>query len=114
MTVDLDALRKEAEELLHSRGVFDVDRFGWLSQDEVDPEYVGYAMWALSPPYDHHLMRSSDEAPSRAATEAQQRLMELGHDFFGLMKTARHSTVYALLHQPAARLLRLHPTEFDF
>jgi len=114
MTVDLDALRKETEELLHSRGVFDVDHFGWLSQDEVDPEYVGYAMWDLTPPYDHHLMRSSDEPPSRAATEAQQRLMELGHDFFGLMKTARHFIGHVLLHQPSVRPLRLHPTEFDF
>ena len=114
MTVDLDALRKKIEKLLHSRDVFDVDAFGWLNEYDVDPEFVGYAMWALSPPYDHHLMRSSDEAPSRAATEAQQRLMELGHDFFGLMKTARHFIGYALLHQPAVRPLRVHPTEFDF
>ena len=114
MTVDLDALRKKIEELLHSRDVFDVDAFGWLNENDVDPEFVGYAMWALSPPYDHHLMRSFDDPPSRAATEPQQRLMELGHDFFGLMKTARHFVGHALLHQPAVRPLRLHPTEFDF
>lgn len=71
-------------------------------------------MWALSPPFDHHLMRASDEPPSLVATEAQQRLMELGHDFFGLMKTARHFIGHALLHQPEVRPLRIHPTEFDF
>lgn len=114
MTVDLEALRKAIEELLDSRGVFDVDAFGWLNEDDVDPEYVGYAMWALSPPFDHHLMRASDEPPSLVATEAQQRLMELGHDFFGLMKTARHFIGHALLHQPEVRPLRIRPTEFDF
>lgn len=113
MTVDLNALRKETEELLHSRGVFDVDHLGWSSPDDVDSEYVGYAMWVLTPPYDHHL-RSPEEPPSQAATNAQQLLMELGHDFFGLMKTARHFIGHALLHQPAVRPLRLHPTEFDF
>ena len=115
MTVDLDALRKKIEELLHSRGVFDVDAFGWLNENDVDPEFVGYAMWALSPPYDHHFINWEDDTlPSRAPTEAEQRLMELGHDFFGLMKTARHFIGYALLHQPAVRPLRVEPTEFDF
>jgi hypothetical protein len=44
MTVDLDVLRKTTEELLCSRGVFDVDAFGWLNENDVDPEFVGYAM----------------------------------------------------------------------
>jgi hypothetical protein len=115
MTVDLDALRKNTEELLCGRGVFDVDAFGWLNENEVDPEFVGYAMWALSPPYDHHFVNWEDDTlPSRAPTEVEQRLMELGHDFFGLMKTARHFIGHALLHQPGVRPLRIQPTEFDF
>jgi hypothetical protein len=115
MTVDLEALRKVIDELLCSRGVFDVDNFGWLNEDDVDPEFVGYAMWTMSPPYDHHLMKwDEDTLPSRAPTEAEQRLMELGHDFFGLMKTARHFIGHALLSQPAVKPLRVQPTEFDF
>jgi hypothetical protein len=115
MTVDLEVLRNTIEELLCSRGVFDVDAFGWLNANDVDPEFVGYAMWALSPPYDHHFINwEADTLPSRAPTEAEQRLMELGHDFFGLMKAARHFIGYALLHQPAVRPLRVEPTEFDF
>jgi hypothetical protein len=52
VTVDLDNLRNTTEELLCSRGVYDVDAFGWLNEYDVDPEFVGYAMWALSPPYE--------------------------------------------------------------
>jgi len=115
MNVDLDALRKKTEELLLSRGVFDVDAFGWLYENDVDPEFVGYAMWALSPPYDHDFMAWQDQTPpARAPTKAEQQLMELGHDFFGLMKTARHFIGHALLHQPAVQPLRFEPTEFDF
>jgi hypothetical protein len=40
--------------------------------------------------------------------------MELGHDFFGLMKTARHFVGHALLHQPAVLPIRIEPTAFDF
>jgi len=117
MTVDLDALRKETEELLCSRGVFDVDAFGWLNENDVDPEFVGYAMWTLSSPYGNPGPCHGswdDPPPDRAPTEAEQWLMELGHDFFGLMKTARHFIGHALLHQPAVRPLRIQPTEFDF
>lgn len=117
MTVDLDALRKKTEELLHSRGVYDVDAYGWLNENDVDPEFVGYAMWALSSPYNNPGPCHGswdDPPPDRAPTETEQRLMELGHDFFGLMKTARHFIGYALLHQPAVRPLRIEPTEFDF
>jgi len=114
MTVDLDVLRKTTEDLLCSHGVFDVDHFGWQSLDDVDPEFVGYAMWQLSPPYNQDHANRDDPPPDRAPTEVEQKLMELGHDFFGLMKTARHFIGHALLHQPAVQPLRIHATEFDF
>jgi len=115
MTVELDLLRKTTEELLCSHGVFDVDAFGWLNEDDVDPEFVGYAMWALSPPYNHDFESwQNSTPPDRAPTKAEQQLMELGHDFFGLMKTARHFIGHALLHQPAVGPLRIEPTDFDF
>src|SRR5260370_31560177 len=115
MTVELDLLRKTTEELLCSHGVFDVDAFGWLNEDDVDPEFVGYAMWALSPPYNHDFESwQNSTPPDRAPTKAEQQLMELGHDFFGLMKTARHFIGHALLHQPAVRPLRIEAPGFDF
>jgi hypothetical protein len=115
MTFDLDVLRKKTEELLCSRGVFDIDDFGWLNENDADPEFIGYAMWALSPPYAHDFDGwQNNTPPGRAPTEAEQQLMELGHDFFGLMKTARHFIGYTLLHQPAVLPLRVEPTAFDF
>jgi hypothetical protein len=115
MTVDLDVLRNTTEELLRGRGVFDVDAFGWLNENDVDPEFVGYAMWALSPPYDHDFDGwQNNTPPARAPTKAEQQLMELGHDFFGLIKTARYFIGHALLHQPAVLPFRIEPTDFDF
>jgi hypothetical protein len=40
--------------------------------------------------------------------------MELGHDFFGLMKTARHFIGFALLAQPSVDTFRAEPNDFDF
>ena len=115
MTVDLDVLRKTTEELLCSRGVFDVDAFGWLNENDVDPEFVGYALWALYPPYEHDFNAFQNNAPpDRLPTKAEQQLMELGDDFFGLMKTSRHFIGHALLHQPVVKPLSIEPTDFDF
>jgi len=115
MAVDLDVLRNATEELLCSRGVLDVDTYGWLNENDEDPEFIGYAMWARNPPYEHDFNGWQNHTPpGRAPTEAEQRLMELGHDFFGLMKTARHFIGHTLLHQPALPSLDIEPTGFDF
>jgi hypothetical protein len=115
MPFELNVLRNATEEHLHRRGIFDIDDYGWLSENEVDPEFTGYAMWATAPPYEHDFDKwQKDVPPGRAPTKAEQRLMELGHDFFGLMKTARHFLGYALLYQSAVEPLRVEPTEFDF
>jgi hypothetical protein len=115
MTVDLELLRNTTEELLCRRGVYDVGFFGWLNENDEDPEFIGYVMWTLNPPYDHDIDGwQNNTPPTRAPTKAEQRLMELGHDFFGLMKATRHFIGHALLHQPAVQPLRIDPTDFDF
>lgn len=107
MTVDFDFLRNATEELLRGRRVFDVDSFGWLNENDEDPEFIGYVMWTLDPPYGLVFRGWPDKAlPDRAPTKADQQLMELGHDFFGLGKTTRYFIGYALLHQPAVQPLR--------
>jgi hypothetical protein len=85
MTIDLDALRSALEEQLEANGVYDASHYRWLNEDDVDPEFAGYAMWVLTPPYDYDFGAwHEDVPPNRAPTAAEQRLMELGHDFFGL------------------------------
>lgn len=115
MPPDFESLRTAAVEGLHQREVFDVDAYGWLNEYDVDPDFVGYAMWTTSPPYDHDFESwQQNVPPSQPPTAVQQRLMELGHDFFGLMKIARHFIGFALLAQPAVEPLRIELTDFDF
>lgn len=116
-TVDpqLEALKVRADELLRARGVWDIDSYGWLNLDEMDPDFLGYVMWVQQPPYDHDIMAWQYDVPPRRAPAAQeQSLMELGHDFFGLMKTARHNIGWALLYEPHARVMEVQAGEFDF
>jgi len=115
MHPDVGAIRAAAKELLDERGVFDIDYYGWLNEADIDPEFVGYVMWVQSPPYDHDFMGwQNDIPPKTAPTKQEQRLMELGSDFFGLMKTGRHFIGHALMYQPHVPPMEVAATEFDF
>jgi hypothetical protein len=105
----------DGEILLVERGVFDIDHYGWLNEDDVDPEFVGYAMWVLNAPYDHDFTAWQDGKPRlKAATRQEQTLMEWGHDFFGLMKTARYFIGQGLMEQTQVTPLEIEATRFDF
>lgn len=115
MTEDLKALATAAGELLNARGVRDIDNYGWLNLDDMDPEFLGYVMWVQVPPYDHDVMNwQHNIPPKRPPTAQEQVLMELGHDFFGFMKSARHFIGHALLYQPHTPPMEIAATEFDF
>lgn len=115
LTPDLQVVKDAAEALLRARGVRDIDSYGWLNLDEMDPDFVGHVMWVQVPPYDHDFMSwQHDVPPKRAPTAQERRLMELGHDFFGLMKTARHCIGQALLYEPHAKPMEIEAGEFDF
>src|SRR5688500_2169026 len=90
-----------AEQLLHDRKVFDIDDYGWWDENGADQEFIGYAKWQTSPPYDHDIVAwQRNVRPGRAPSDQERTLMEWGHDFFGLMKTARHFIGQALTDQP--------------
>jgi len=85
LTPELQIVKDAAEALLCARDVWDIDSY------DMDPDYTGYVMWVQQPPYDHEVSAwQANVPPTRSPTAQEQVLMELGHDFFGLMKTARH------------------------
>lgn len=115
LTPELQAVKDAAEALLHARDVEDIDFYGWLSMDEMDLNLLGYVIWVQQPPYDHDVMNwQYNRPPRRAPTAQEQTLMELGHDFFGLMKTSRHCIGLALLYEPHAKPVEVESGEFDF
>ncbi len=112
--VDLADLERDAEVALDARGVHRAENYGWQNEFETDPEDLGYAMWWEDPPYEHDLQAWQDRTkPYREPTEREQRLMELGADFFGFMKAVRYSIGLALLYQPRINPLRVDVIPFD-
>lgn len=93
MLNDFEALRTAIVEQLDRRNVFDIDAYGWLNEDEVDPGFPGYAMWTTSPPYDHDFEAWQRNTPPRQApTAVEQRSMEI--PAFSLKHWGQHHKIY--------------------
>jgi hypothetical protein len=109
------ALSEAIEDSLIAQRIFDVDGYGWLNADEHDPDFVGYAMWATSPPFETDFESAFAGKPPRcAATQREQRLVELGTDFEGLMKAARYAIGSVLIHRGTLSPNDFQPSAFEF
>lgn len=115
MGYDVKALSDAIEDALIAERIFDVDSYGWLNADDHDPEFVGYAMWSTSPPFESDFENTLKGKPPRwVATPSQQRLIELGTDFEGLMKAARYAIGSVLIHREALSPDDFQPSPFEF
>jgi hypothetical protein len=109
--IDTNELKKAVEELLLAAEIYDVDGFGWLNADDIDPEFAGYAMWSMNPPYEFAF---ADEEPARMPTANEERLLGLGTDFLALMKASRYAIGSVLLHRSDIGPWDFESTPFDF
>lgn len=101
-----DLLRLEAAvvDVLNGAGLYDIGSYGWLNENDADPELVGHAMWQVDQPLSRTLMDPFDEQPVRERpSERDKQVLIAGEDFCGMMRLARLSIGLALLwraHRP--------------
>jgi len=100
----LARVHDEAEQLLATHEVYEVHGYAWLDRDTPDPEYIGHAMWELTPPFQHvweGLQRGG--TVTYEPTERDEVLLRNGEDFIGSMEFARRSLGMALCYAAVAR-----------
>ena len=86
-------LEEELRLFLNAQGVYELNQYGWLTDDRPDPEYIGLAMWQTEPPTSRHKIsntRGTIQSPSFSQT-GMERIFKTGLEFEELMKSARHS-----------------------
>jgi hypothetical protein len=96
-------LREEIARLLHGRGIYDPNSYGWSGPDDYDSETIGHAMAqtdSLSFRYlDAHLYAThANGPPPRVLAPWEQFLVQSGEDFEGLMHAAWLSVGLTLFH----------------
>ena len=100
----IEYLDEELRLFLNNKGIYEINQYGWLTDDRPNPEYIGLAMWQIEPP------PSLSNASLNAETTAQHSLNQpplgnifrSGLEFEGLMKAARHSIGFTCLYNNTA------------
>lgn len=98
------ALEREVEAALIAAKIYKVDSYGWLNENDPDPEYIGHAMWQTDQPYINYSALFGDEPVVRRPDEIEKQILTTGEDFCGLMEASRLSIGLVLIWAPHARL----------
>ena len=100
------AIEKEVRSALTNAHIYDIDSYGWLNEDDPDPDFIGYAMWDMDQPSIDHDSLIGEESVHRQPTEIEKFILTAGTDFTGLMQVSCLSIGLALvwhhqaLHDP--------------
>lgn len=107
------AVEHEVEARLAAAGIYKIGSYGWLNENDADPELIGHAMWQTSQPHIEHWTWSGEMSVKRRPNEVEKQILTLGEDFCGLMEASRLSIGLSLLwEQHATRNVLNEPTYF--
>ncbi len=106
------AVEREVQTALTEASVYDVGSYGWLNENDADPEFIGHAMWQTDQPSIDFEALLGETPVSRRPEEIEKEILIAGEDFCGLMQAARLSIGLALLWQTQARRDYLNENSF--
>ena len=97
------ALKREVEVALNEASIFDIGSYGWINENDPDPEFIGHAMWQIDqPPLDQSALFG--EGPvRRRPKDIEKEILICGEDFCGLMEISRLSIGLALVWKGEAQ-----------
>jgi hypothetical protein len=107
-----EAFEREVESALSEASVYDVGSYGWLNENDVDPEFVGHAMWQIDQPSVDHNALFGETPVRRRPQEVEKEILTAGEDFCGLMQISRLSIGLTLLWQRQAHENLWNETSF--
>ena len=90
-------LQRDVQEALNEASIYEIGSYGWVSENDPDPEYIGHAMWQIDqPPIDQSALFG--EGPvRRRPKDVEKEILICGEDFCGLMEMSRLSIGLALV-----------------
>lgn len=106
------SLEHEVKSVLQNAQVYDIYSYGWLNENDADPDMIGHAMWQTDQPYIDHNAVFGESPVHRRPAEIEKHVLTIGEDFCGLMQASRLSIGLALVWAPSAQLNALNESQF--
>jgi hypothetical protein len=89
----VEYLDEELRNFLNDSEIYEITQYGWLADNQPDPDYLGLAMWQSDPPTAPQDLAGIVDY-SEVSSDWEPRLSEMlgnGREFEELMLSARHS-----------------------
>jgi hypothetical protein len=85
------AVEGYVESILQEVKLHDIEHYGWLNENDPDPEFIGHAMWQVDQPsIDFNCLFGQSPVLTRPE-DIEKEILTVGEDFCGLMKACRLS-----------------------
>lgn len=103
---------REVESALVDASIYDIGSYGWLNENDADPEFIGRAMWQTDQPSLEYTALFGDSPVQRRPEEIEKDILIAGEDFCGLMQASRLSIGLTLLWKQQAHKNPLNESPF--
>lgn len=106
------ALQRDVQQALNEASIYAIGSYGWVSENDPDPEFIGHAMWQVDqPPIDQSAL--FEEGPvRRRPKDIEKEILICGEDFCGLMEMSRLSIGLSLSWKSQAQLNPINESNF--
>ena len=106
------ALERDVQEALNEASIYAIGSYGWVSENDPDPEFIGHAMWQVDqPPLDQSALFG--EGPvRRRPKDIEKEILICGEDFCGLMEMSRLSIGLSLVWKSKAQQNPINESNF--
>ena len=106
------ALKSKVEVALKESSVYDLSSYGWISENDPDPEFIGHAMWQIDQPPLNHSALFGEAPVQRRPKDIEKEILICGEDFSGLMEISRLSIGLALVWKSQAQENPINESDF--
>jgi len=99
----IEKIASSVDDILTKNSIYKIGNYGWLNEYDVDPEYVGHAIWQIEPPGKLDLDYPYSGKPLKnRPDDLDEAILVAGEDFSALMEASRLSIGLMLMHQELA------------
>jgi hypothetical protein len=90
-------LEREVEQALTDASIYDIGSYGWVNENDADPEFIGHAMWQIDQPHIDENSLFGELPVHNRPKESEKEILTAGEDFCGMMQASRLSVGLTLL-----------------
>ena len=106
------ALQRDVQEALKEASIYAIGSFGWVSENDADPEFLGHAMWQVDQPTLDQNALFGEGPVRRRPKDIEKEILICGEDFCGLMEMSRLSIGLSLVWKSQAQQNPINESNF--